>query len=61
MANKRDAVIRAMETALREIAAMNEYPMPPAHYLAIQRGWRRMVLKARKAVAKIDALTENDL
>lgn len=61
MATKRAQALKAMEAALRDIAANNDHPLAPNQYLAIQSEWRKMVTKARKAVAKLDALTENDI
>jgi len=58
--NKREAVdaaFRAMEAALRDIAATKDYPPSPGDYAEIKITWRRMVKTARKAVAKLDALT----
>lgn len=58
-ATNRVAALKEMEKALRYIAVNSEYPPPPNQYLAIQSEWRKMVTKARKAVAKMDALTGN--
>jgi hypothetical protein len=46
---------KALYDAVSKIAANNEHPLAPAHYLAIQRQWRQIVLTARKAKEKADA------
>lgn len=59
--DKRTKALQDAEAAVREIAAMNDFPPNPGDYAAIKIGWRKMVRRARRAVKKLDALTERDL
>lgn len=44
--------------AISDIAARNEYPPAPGDYFAIKTIWKSMVMRARRAKAKIDAAAQ---
>lgn len=52
----KEKAFKVLYDAISKIASNSEYPLAPAQYLAIQRHWKQMVMTARKAKEKADAI-----